>query len=206
MHLTIFQTPITKQFMNLCSWLYLKLIGWKLEGTVPEQSKYIVLAGPHTSNWDFPLMLTMGSLLGAKPYWMGKKAIFKFPLGWFFKWMGGIPIDRSKKNSLVSQMVDIFDSTEELCVLIPPEGSRAPRKEWKTGFYHIARQANIPIVLSYIDFEKRVGGFAEVLWLTDDVVADMTYIQNFYAGKHPKYPERFEGEYINVDNQDSNVE
>lgn len=195
MHLTVFETPVFKQVLHILSWLYLKLVGWKCEGSVPEQKKYIVLAGPHTSNWDFPLMLSMGTLLGANPYWMGKKAIFRFPFGWFFMWLGGIPIDRSKSNSLVSQMVEIFEKADRLCVLIPPEGSRGPRAEWKTGFYHIARQSNIPVVLSYIDFKKRIGGFTEVMWLTDDLTADMTYIQKFYAAKHPKHPENFAAEY-----------
>ena len=198
MHLTIFYTPVIRDLLRFVSWIYLKCIGWTYHGAPPKETKYIVLAGPHTSNWDFPLMISMASLIGAKAYWMGKKNIFVFGLGWFFKWMGGIPIDRSKSNDLVSQMVAHFENADELCVLIPPEGTRRRREKWKTGFYHIAKQANLPMVLSYIDYKKKTGGFAEVYWPTDDLEADMRYIQNFYAEKNPLYPEEFAGEYIDV--------
>lgn len=202
MHLTIFYTPITKQLLRLISFLYLKMIGWRVHGAAPKETTFIVLAGPHTSNWDFPLMIACASLIGVKPYWMGKKAIFFFPLGWFFKWLGGISIERSKSNSVVTQMVTIFDNADELCILIPPEGTRKRREQWKTGFYHIAVQAKIPLVLGYVDYGKKIGGFAEVYWPTDDVEADMRYIQNFYASKGARYPAEFAGEYIDPDGAD----
>ena len=163
---------------------------------MPEEQKYIVLAGPHTSNWDFPYMIACASILHADPYWMGKKSIFFFPLGWFFKWMGGISIDRSKSNSLVDQMVTIFDGTDRLCVLIPPEGTRKRRENWKSGFYHIAQQANIPLILGYLDYEKKVGAFGELYWTTGDIDLDMKYIQEFYATKVARYPEEFAGSYL----------
>ena len=141
-------------------------------------------------------MIACAAIIRARPYWMGKKAIFFFPLGWFFKWMGGLAIDRSKNNSLVDQMVKVYSEVDELCVLIPPEGTRQRREKWKSGFYHIALQANIPLILGYLDYGKKAGGFGELYWLTGNMEADMKYIQEFYASKKAKYPEKFAGEYI----------
>jgi 1-acyl-sn-glycerol-3-phosphate acyltransferase len=196
MYLTIFGTPITKQLLSLFSRVMLKLLGWKIIGDGLSEKKYIMLAGPHTSNWDFPLMLMYASVLGLKPYWMGKKAIFVFGLGWFFKWLGGISIDRSKNNSLVSQMVEIFGDADELLVLIPPEGTRKRREKWKTGFYHIAEQGDIPLILGFLDYDKKEGGYTEVYRLTGDFETEMRRIQNFYASKGACYPEEFAGEFI----------
>lgn len=196
MHLTIFYTPIIQHLLRAFSRFFLMSHDWKCEGRVPEEQKYIVLAGPHTSNWDFPYMIACASILRADPYWMGKKAIFFFPFGWFFKWMGGISIDRDKSNSLVDQMVEIFSSTDKLCVLIPPEGTRKRREKWKSGFYHIAQQAKIPLVLGYLDYEKKVGAFGELYWVTGDYDADMKYIQEFYATKVARYPEEFTGDFL----------
>lgn len=196
MHLTIFYTPIIQHILRLIARIYLGCFGWKCLGHVPKEQKYIVLAGPHTSNWDFPLMIACASIIHADPYWMGKKAIFSFPFGWFFKWMGGISIDRSKSNSVVDQMVQVFTEADKLCVLIPPEGTRKRQEKWKSGFYHIAQQVNIPLILGYLDYEKKEGAFGELFWVTGDYDADMKYIQEFYASKGAKYPKNFAGEYL----------
>ncbi|MFP6597682.1 MAG: lysophospholipid acyltransferase family protein [Candidatus Hydrogenedentota bacterium] len=196
MYLTVFYTPVIQHILRFIARCYLKFFGWKCRGHVPEERRYIILAGPHTSNWDFPFMIACASVIRVRPYWMGKKAIFFFPLGWFFKWMGGYAIDRSKNNSLVDQMVAVYGEVDELCVLIPPEGTRKRREKWKSGFYHIAQQANIPLVLGYLDYAKKEGGFGEVYWVTDDYDADMKYIQEFYASKGAKYPKNFAGEYL----------
>ena len=196
MYMTIFYTPIIQHVLRIIAHLYLKFFGWKCIGNVPEEKKYIVLAGPHTSNWDMPLMIACASIIGARPYWMGNIAIFFFPFGTFFKWMGGYAIDRSKSNSLVDQMVAVFNEVDELCILIPPEGTRKRREKWKSGFYHIAKQANIPLVLGYLDYDKKIGAFGEVYWVTNDFEADMKYIQQFYASKGPKFPENFAGEFL----------
>lgn len=196
MYLTIFYTPLIRECLRLFARFYLMVFGWTCIGSVPEERKYIVLAGPHTSNWDFPFMIACAALIGAKPYWMGKKSIFFFPLGWFFRWMGGLSIDRNKNNSVVDQMVRIFNDVEELCVLIPPEGTRKRREKWKSGFYHIAQQAKIPLVLGYLDYTKKEGAFGELFWVTGDYDMDMKYIQEFYASKGAKYPQNFAGEYL----------
>ena len=155
MHLTFFSTPIINLLLRIIAHIFLKIIGWKCFGTIPQERKYIVLAGPHTSNWDFPVMLASASILRLNPYWMGKNALFTHPLGWFLKWLGGIPIDRSQSHGVVDQMITIFNEADDLCVGISPEGTRKRCEKWKSGFYHIALQAKIPLMLAYIDYEKQ---------------------------------------------------
>jgi 1-acyl-sn-glycerol-3-phosphate acyltransferase len=196
MHMTIFYTPVFQQMLRLTGFVYLKVTGWRYFSNVEQPRKFIILAGPHTSNGDFPIMISCTSLVGARPYWMGKKDLFRFPFKTFFRWMGGLPIDRSKRNSVVDQMVQYFEEADELCLLIPPEGTRKASEQWKSGFYHIARQGNVPLILSYVDYAKKEGAFSEIFEVTGDYEADMRYIQEFYAGKAAKHPENFAGEFL----------
>lgn len=196
MHLTVFNTPVFQHMLRLTAYVYLKVTGWRYFSNVEQPRKFIILAGPHTSNWDFPIMIASASLIGARPYWMGKKGLFRFPLTTFFRWMGGLPIDRSKRNSVVDQMVQYFEQADDLCVLIPPEGTRKASEQWKSGFYHIARQGNVPLILGYLDYKKKECAFGETFSLTDDYEADMKYIQQYYAGKAAKHPENFAGEFL----------
>lgn len=190
MHTTVFDTPILRSFFRLVSLFYLKIFGWKVEGQLPEHPRYVIIAAPHTSNWDMPITLFLAFALRIKCYWMGKESLFRRPFGGVMRWLGGMPIDRSKSNNVVEQSVKAFTARERLVMIIPPEGTRKQVSYWKTGFYHIAHGAQVPIVLGFIDYKRKAGGIGPVVWPTGDIEADMRTIQGFYAAVSGKYPEK----------------
>lgn len=172
-------------------WLARKLLtltGWTLEGEKPLDRRYVLIAAPHTSNWDFPLMLLFGAAFDIKITWMGKQSLFWPPLSWFLRATGGMPIQRNSSNNVVDAMVETFSRHRELVLVVPTEGTRDRADYWKSGFYHIARKAGIPIVPSYLDFGRRRGGFGPARIVTGDIVSDMQYFRNFYAPMKGKFP------------------
>ena len=171
-------------------WL-LHLAGWQLEGAHPEYDRYVLIAAPHTSNWDFPLMLAFAAAFDIKVTWMAKHNLFFWPMGWFMRTMGGMPIIRNKSRNVVADMVEVLKTTPHLVVVVPTEGTRERTEYWKSGFYHIARQAQIPIVPSFLDFSRKRGGFGPARETTDDVRADMQYFRDFYVGMEGKFPDKF---------------
>lgn len=181
MNRTIFDTPILTGLFRGLSRLLLGLSGWRVVGQLPEFPKFIVLGAPHTSNWDFVLMLAMGFSLRAKFQYMGKAELFRPPLGWFFRWCGGIPVERNKSVGLVDQMADMIRRSDDFILTIAPEGTRDKVTEWKTGFYHIAKKTDIPVVLGFVNGGNKTVGLGPVYPLTDDMQADMKAIQGFYA-------------------------
>ncbi|GGY13401.1 lysophospholipid acyltransferase family protein [Paludibacterium paludis] len=187
MHFTVFDTPLVRPALRFISVIGLKLAGWKLDGEFPSASKYVMIGAPHTSNWDFPLTLAICFAARAKIYWMGKASLFRGPAGPVMRWLGGIPVDRSKRNSLVDQMVAAYDRADRLVVAIPPEGTRKAVKEWKTGFYYIALGARVPIALAYLDYPSRRGGFGPMMIPSGDIDQDMTAIRAFYSDKRGRH-------------------
>jgi 1-acyl-sn-glycerol-3-phosphate acyltransferase len=171
--------------------LFFRLIGWESEGGRPIESKYVLIAAPHTSNWDLPFMMAMAWSYEMKISWMGKHVLFNWPQGILMRWLGGIPIDRRRSNNRVSQMTDLFKNSEELTLVVPAEGTRSYTAHWKSGFYHIASEARVPIVMSYLDFERKRGGFGPALLPTGDMTADMDQIRAFYSDKVGKNPDLF---------------
>ena len=181
-------------------WLALKLfqvLGWKFIGDIPQTIKKAVLVvAPHTSNWDgfYGLLFCFVKQLPIK-FAIKKEAMF-FPIGPILKWMGGIAIDRKKrsknfkKNSMVQRMAAMFMQKDSLMLIIAPEGTRSRAQRWKRGFYYIALQANVPVVLSYIDYEQKHIGFGPVIYLTGNLDEDLQQIQTFYKDKVGKYPEQ----------------
>jgi len=157
---------------------------------LPPIPKFILVGAPHTSNWDLPYTLFIVFVLKAKVYWMGKDTIFRKPFKRFFKWLGGIPIDRSKSYNIVAQSIQQFNENENLILTIAPSGTRKRVQKWKTGFYHIANGANVPILLGFLDYRRKVGGFGPMLYPTGDLEADMKTIKKFYDGVTGKYPEK----------------
>lgn len=145
--------------------------------------KYVLIGAPHTSNWDFPLMLLVVLELRLQLFWMGKHTLFPFPFAGLMKWLGGIPINRAKSHNVVYQTVAQFKDNDNFVVLVPPEGTRSKVTEWKTGFYHIANNAEVPVLMGYVDAGKKEGGFADFFYPTGDLEADMKEIRSFYAGK-----------------------
>lgn len=187
MRRTIYTTPVIRQIFWVFAWIGIKLTGWKIVGTPPKEKKFILLAVPHTSNWDFPITLSMAFLLGFRLNWMGKHTLFKGPMGPIMRWLGGIPVDRRQKNNLVEQIVQGLNQLDECALAIPPEGTRSRTDKWKTGFYYIAQGAQIPIGLAFLDYKHKRGGFGPTFYITGDIEKDLVEMQAFYkgiAGKH----------------------
>ncbi len=183
MRTTIFSTPIITPLLRLLAILILKLIGWTSIGSKVSVPKYVLIGAPHTSNWDFPLMLMVVLELRLELFWMGKHTLFPFPFAGFMKWLGGIPINRDKSHNVVHQIVNQFTNNDNFVVLVPPEGTRRRVSEWKTGFYHIANNAGVPILMGYVDAENKEAGFADFFHPTGDPENDMKKIRSFYAQK-----------------------
>lgn len=190
MHYTVFDTPVVRNVLYWVSRSYLHVFKWRYEGHLPDIPKFVVIAAPHTSNWDFPITMFLAFALKAKVYWMGKDSLFKKPFGGIMRWLGGIPIDRSKANNVVANTIDVFNKHEKLVIVVPPEGTRNKVSHWKTGFYHIAVGANIPIVLGFVDYGRKVGGIGPTVLPTGDIDADMRRICSFYRNVKGKYPEK----------------
>lgn len=169
----------------------LHLLGWTLEGEKPTHRRYVLIAAPHTSNWDFPLMLAFAAAFDIKVTWMAKHSLFFPPVGWLMRALGGMPIVRHKNQNVVSAMVDTFSQVDDLVLVVPAEGTRERTDYWKSGFYHIASQANVPVVPSFLDFGQRRGGFGPALEITGNVMSDMQYFRDFYHGMKGKFPEQF---------------
>ena len=186
MQYTIFDTPLIKTLMRWLSLFILKISGWRIEGRLPNIPKFVLIAAPHTSNWDFPITLFVAFAVKAKIYWMGKDTLFRFPYGRLFKWLGGIPVDRSRSNNIVEQMIRTFSDNDRLIVTIPPSGTRKKVMKWKTGFYYIARGASVPVVLAFLDYRRKAGGFGPLFIPTGDIESDMKEIRAFYSGIHGK--------------------
>ena len=170
---------------------FLKLAGWKVEGERPEFHKYVMVAAPHTSNWDFLYMLAMAKILGVKPRWVGKHTLFRWPFGGLMRKLGGIAVNRKTPGTFVKMVVDAFQTEPELELIIPPEGTRSFRPFWKSGFYRIAKEANVPVVMAYLDYTRKSGGIGPSFLPTDDVVSDMDTVREFYANIEGAYPDQF---------------
>jgi 1-acyl-sn-glycerol-3-phosphate acyltransferase len=173
---------------GLSKFLY-KLFGWKLEGELPDAPKYILVIAPHTSNWDFLVLLGMDFIVNLRSVWLGKESLFRSPLGPFFRAVGGIPIDRNSRSNLVEQVVQIFQQSERMVLTLTPEGTRGKRDHWKSGFYHIAMGADVPLVLGALDYERKVVGFGPSFTPTGDIQADMEVIRGFFKDCKGKFPE-----------------
>lgn len=171
---------------------FLSAFGWSTEGSVPDEPKYVLIAAPHTTNWDLPFMLAIAYVFDVRVSWMGKHTLFeRAPLGAFFRALGGVPVDRRGRHDLVQQMVDLFAERDELVLAVPPEGTRSKTKYWKSGFYYIAKGAKVPIALGFLDYKRRVGGFGPMVMPSDDLEADIQKIRAFYATVTGKFPEDF---------------
>lgn len=175
---------------HLARWL-LGLFGWNIIGERPENDRYVLIAAPHTSNWDFPLMLLFAAAFDIRVSWMAKHGLFRPPFGAVMRALGGISVRRHEQNNLVSQLVEQFEQKMQLVLVVPTEGTREWSDHWKSGFYRIALAAKVPIVPSFLDFKRRQGGFGPALLPSDDVKADMAYFREFYRGMQGKFPEKF---------------
>ena len=173
------------------SFIYYRLLGWKTNVTVPNYDKCVICAAPHTTNLDLFIGKLFYGAIGRKTSFMMKKEWFFFPLGLFFKAVGGIPVDRSRKTSLVDQMAQHFAKCKKFHLAITPEGTRSRISRWHTGFLNIAYRANIPILLGVLDYGNKYIDVSEVFYPTGDNQADMRVIKQFYSGYRGKYPDKF---------------
>jgi 1-acyl-sn-glycerol-3-phosphate acyltransferase len=194
---TIFNTPILSTFYHYLARSIMRLLGWRIEGKLPNLRKFILIGAPHTSNWDFLLFLGVIFSLRANVRFMGKAEIFRFPVGWFFRYCGGVPVDRKKSTGLVDQMVKVCDESENFILVIAPEGTRHHVTEWKRGFYHIAKKAEIPIVLAKVDGRHKTVRLGQVFHPSDDIEADMQTIVHAFEGVGGIKPRR---KYITLEN------
>ncbi len=169
---------------------FYKLFGWTAFGEVPEPRRFVLVAAPHTSNWDFVFFAGLTADLGFQPHFMAKKSLFRWPWKNFLLDLGGIPIDRSKAGNIVDQMAEEFARRKEFMLTIAPEGTRGEVGKWKTGFYHIAMAANVPLVIGMMDYGKKRGGLGPTIMPTGDFDADMARIKPYYDSVLPKHPER----------------
>jgi 1-acyl-sn-glycerol-3-phosphate acyltransferase len=193
MHHTIFDTPVVNNLLRWGSIVFLRLTGWKVVGSLPAHAaKSVLIAAPHTSNWDLPYTLMVAFALRLNVYWIGKSSLFKPPFRGVMMWLGGIPVDRAQSNNLVAaSSTAIMQATGPLQLIVPPEGTRSGTRYWKTGFYYIAQGAGVPIVMAYLDYNKKVGGLGPVFQTTGDIEADMVTIKAFYAGVKGKNADQF---------------
>ena len=177
----------------------IKILGWKINWTLPEEvyKKCVIIAAPHTSNWDYPIAIAAMSALGVKLKYTIKDQMMRPPYGWFFRMMGGIGVDRrpKKKNdsrlSLVDAIAQLFKRYEKLSVIVQAEGTRSLRAHWKTGFYYIALKAKVPIALGYLDYQEKIAGIGKLIYPTGDMEKDMLEIMEFYKDIPGKWPEKF---------------
>ncbi|MBI3789285.1 MAG: lysophospholipid acyltransferase family protein [Gemmatimonadetes bacterium] len=164
----------------LVRWLG-RLAGWKVEGQLPDLPKYVLIGAPHTSNWDFILFLWAQAALRFSPTWLGKHTIFFWPLGVLWRRLGGVPVERGARLNVVDQVVERFNAADRMILVISPEGTRRKTRAWKSGFYHIARGAGVPVVPGSLDFPTRTVRIGTPVYLTGDMEVDLAPFRAFYA-------------------------
>jgi 1-acyl-sn-glycerol-3-phosphate acyltransferase len=177
--------PLTRNFARLT----MKLFGWEIEGVLPNSDKLLIIGAPHTSNWDWILVMFTAYSLGVRISWMAKHTLFKKPFGGIMRWLGGVAIDRRGKHNTVEQAVYSFKETEKLVLCITPEGTRSKVREWKQGFYHIAHGADVPVVVAAFDYGRKRVRFGPTFKPTGNLEEDLPIIKSFYDGVVARHPQ-----------------
>ena len=178
---------------RLAKFIYFKILGWRVVGNTTFSKdtvkKAVIIAAPHTSWHDFYIGVLLRAVVGVKTNFIGKKELFVFPLGWFFRKLGGAPINRQANENKVEAIAKLFDQYDEFRMTLAPEGTRKKVKSWKTGFYFIAKQAKVPIIMFTLDFENKQNKVSEPFYPTDDKEADFKFMRKFFEGVKGKVPE-----------------
>ena len=172
---------------RLCRILF-RLVGWRTEGVVPAERRFVLIAAPHTSNWDAVVMLLAARIFQLDLAWFIKESWFFFPLGSLLRALGAVPIDRSARHGVVDRAIERFAASKELILAVPPEGTRKRAPTWKTGFYHIAHGAHVPIVLGYLDYGRKVAGLGPAFTPTGNLHADFEVFRAFYSNVTARFP------------------
>lgn len=172
--------------------IFIRFLGWKIENTIHSNiKKCIIIVAPHTSWMDFPVGIFTKWVCGFPANFIGKAAIFKPPFGFIFRAFGGVPVDRSKSTNLVDAIVDVFNSKDQFILALAPEGTRKKVKKWKTGFYHIAKGAKVPVIMVGLDFGRKKVIISDPYTVTDNQEKDFEYFYGFFKALKGKHPERF---------------
>ena len=171
--------------------IYLAVAGWRIDGDPPSEAKYVLVAAPHTSNWDVPHMLAIAFRCRVRIRWAGKHTLFQPPFGAFMRWLGGIPIDRTAQHGAVEQLAEAMQRADRMVLAISPEGTRRRTAFWRSGFYHIARLAQVPLVPGVLDYRSKTAIFGPVFWPSGDVREDMDWLRRFFEGRSGCHPEQF---------------
>lgn len=181
----IYDNRFFSSLLCLYAKAFLGISGWKIINKPPDIRKFVTIAAPHTSNWDFPIFIAAAGLLRINVSFLGKHSLFEGVFGWLFYWLGGIPVNRTGKaaSEVVDQAVQAFLQRDKLILGIAPEGTRCRVAKWKTGFYRIALAASVPIVPAFLDSKTKTIGFGEAFIPTGDIDADLAFLQNFYLNK-----------------------
>lgn len=170
--------------------LIFNMIGWQFVADVPPTPKYLLIGAHHTSNWDFPIGMLIMARLGERLHWIGKDSLFHGIPGVVMKWMGGIPVERGARKNFVNQIVNIYNHSKRMVIAMAPEGTRTATDHWKTGFYHIARGAKIPIAMGFADYAKKICGVGGWFIPSHDIRADFEILRKFYSNVTGKYPHK----------------
>ena len=164
--------------------------GWRLVGEAPDVPRCVIIFAPHTSTWDFPLLLCVRAAFGRPVAYLVKDSVFRFPVAGLLSRSGAIPVDRSARHDLVSTLAEVYRERSELWLALSPEGTRAWTDHWKSGFYHLALAAEVPILPAFIDAQRKECGLGKLILPTGDVEADMARLREFYSDKQGIVPER----------------
>ena len=183
--LNLLERLIRKILLSIYRWK-----GWAPQGALPPDRKFVIMGACHTSNWDFLVFLGTVHALGRKVRFIGKKSLFRWPLGGLMRALGGVPVDRSARQDLVSQIVAEFDRHDDFALVIAPEGTRSRTTEWKTGFYQIALKADVPIVCAGPDYPRKRGVIGPVIHPTGNCQEDLKPAFAFFRTISPRYPDR----------------
>lgn len=192
MRYTLFSTPVLTPLLRVLSKISLKIIRWRVEGSLPtDHKKYVLIVAPHTSNWDFILFVFAVSVLRLQPSVLIKHTLFIGPLGWFLRYCGAIPVNRKQAGSLVTYISDIYAAKEEFVLIITPEGTRSPNAKWKRGFHHVATTAGVPILVVYVDSARRKIGVEGLMQPSEDIDADIQTLKTFFDTKKGLKPQNY---------------
>ena len=175
---------------KLSEFIFFRLMGWKIEGNLPSMSKYIIVVASHTSNWDFPIGVFVRTIQGVKSRFVAKKELFIFPFGYFFRWMGGYPVNRKIHSNFIDAVVDVFSKEPEFVIAITPEGTRGFSPKWKKGFYHIAQRAGVPVVAAALDYPNKTVVISKPRQMEQTAEEEIELLKTFFRQYKGKYPEK----------------
>jgi len=169
----------------------LAIFGWRVDGTFPDRRKFVAIIAPHTSNWDFFFGICAIFAVGIRVSWIGKHTLFRWPFGRVMRWLGGTPVDREMSSGRVDRTIALIEQRESFILGVSPEGTRRRVARWRSGFYHVAVGAGVPILLTHLDYSRRVVGVGPTFEPTGDEQADLDSIRAFYDVRWARHPQQF---------------